>query len=302
MKFLRMLTAGMLAVSMSFAAVSAEIRQSTLTVAAAETPDAALLKEYAEVIVNQVNDARLNYKDPENPSLQLSELALLPVMCDYAQVRAQELPLEFGHNRPVQDENGNLITSNIQYDADGNMLYNDNGTIRAKNCFTVIKEDGFWYSSAAENIAAGNALPVNTFIQWLNSDSHRRNMMGNFTHIGIGYYQKPGSTYTYYWSMFLVGVWDEYGNPKVFDGQYIPERDFGDVDGSKRIDSTDVSRILQYTSQMNAGLPVRMTDAFRKASDLNEDGSVNAVDASILLSYIAESGANPDAKIKDFVW
>lgn len=65
MKGLRMVTAGLLALSMSLAAVSAEIKESVLVVAAddVEEPDPEMLREYAEIIVNHVNDARLANTD-----------------------------------------------------------------------------------------------------------------------------------------------------------------------------------------------------------------------------------------------
>lgn len=286
MKLMRMLTAGLLAMSMSVAAVSAEMKQSTIVVHA-ENPDPAILKDYAEIIINHVNDARR--------AEQLSELQMLPVMCDFAQIRAGDLPLWFDHARPGVDENGNKIEANWTVDQDGNPVQ--------KSCFTVIKEAGFWYNRAAENIAAGNVLPVPTFEQWMNSSSHRKNIMGeDFTHIGIGYYYAPGTTYTYYWSMFLVSVREPDGSPTVFEDQYIPPREPGDADGSHTIDLVDVTKILQFASQHEAGLPDGVTDSFIQAADVNADGRVDGRDASILLNYIAGIGADPDANIADFAW
>lgn len=347
MKFSRTATAALLAACMSFAAVSAELKQSSVVVHA-EEPDPKQLQEYAEIIINQVNDARL-----AEQGVQLNELQMLPVMCDYAQVRAVELPFTFDHKRPAADYNGNFLPDNINknamgymvvekkvvndaqaisyetipesvrmeedgsftlMDADGNTIkklkagedglpvFEEEWRLSQKLCFTVIKEDGFWYNSAAENIAAGNVLPLQTFDQWMNSPSHRGNIMGDFTHIGIGYFYDPNSQYKYYWSMFLVKVLDAEGKPNVYDGQYIPPREPGDVNGSHTIDSTDAARILQYDSEFNAGLSIRITDSFRAAADLNSDGEVNAVDASILLSYIAAQGADPEAQLEDFIW
>lgn len=301
MKLLRTVTASLLALSMSFAAVSAELKQG-MVVVHAEEPDPELLREYAEIIVSQVNDLRMAYTDPANPSKQIPELAILPVMCDYAQVRAKELPLNFDHKRPLYDENGELIMSNIALDKDGNLAKNDDGSWVPKNCFTVIKEDGFWYGQAAENIAAGNVNPVPTFEQWLNSKDHRANMLGeNFTHIGIGYYYVPDSQYKYYWSMFLVSVWSD-DNPKVYEDQFYPPRVLGDVDGSHVIDATDASKILQYSCEKNAGLPARVSTGFLEAADVNGDGIVNSIDASIILSYTAAAGSDPDATLEDFIW
>ncbi len=301
MKLLHIITAGLLSVSMSFAAVGGELRQSMLT-AHAEDPDPELLREYAEIIVNQVNDARLSYQDPNNPDLQLSELKLLPVMCDYAQIRADEIVLDFSHNRPLYDAEGNLIEEHIRLNEDGSLMQDENGNYVMKNCFSIIKENGFPYSKVAENIAAGNYDPVATFYQWMNSDSHRQNILSDgLTHIGIGYYYEPDSQYKYYWSMFLVGVYEGEG-AKTLDGEYYPVRETGDADGSHRIDSTDAERILKYAAALNAGKPERVSDMFLSAADVNADGEVSAVDASILLSYVAAAGVDENAKIEDYIW
>lgn len=296
MKSFRMLTAGLLALSMSLIPASAQIVQNnTLTVSAAETPSAEQLKEYTDIIVNQVNDVRV--------SNNLRELQILPVMNQFAQVRAEEIPLHFSHNRPPYDANGNLIEANIQLNDDGTLKYDESGQPVSKNCFSVIKEAGFFYNTSAENIAAGNVSPTGTFDNWMNSEKHRDNIMNpEFTHIGIGYFYDPDSELEYYWSMFLVGVYDANATPLVYDGQYIPERELGDADGSHTIDAADASMILTYTTAHSVGLPFRYTDAFFEAADLNSDGQVNAVDASILLNYIANVGADPSVKIEDFIW
>lgn len=240
----------------------------TMPAAAADEPDPEVLQEYIDIMVNQVNDARA--------ANNLPELSILPVMNQYAQIRAEEMVELFSHTRP-----------------DG------------RKCFTVIQDDGFFYNSAGENIAAGNTTPLRTFEQWMNSEGHRNNILGdNFTHIGIGYYYAPDSQYKYYWSMFLIGRYDSQSTPVVFDEQYIPERTLGDANGSHVIDAADASDILTYTAARSAGISAyHVTDAFLSAADVNNDGVVNAVDASIILTYCAETGAGKDdAQLEDYVW
>lgn len=41
----------------------------------------------------------------------------------------------------------------------------------------------------AENIAAGNATAAATLEQWMNSEGHCRNIMGNYRYFGVGYVQ-----------------------------------------------------------------------------------------------------------------
>jgi len=58
---------------------------------------------------------------------------------------------------------------------------------------------GYQYSSAGENIAAGNSTAASTMQQWMDSDGHCSNIMSaDFTEIGVGYY--PGGGYGHYWT------------------------------------------------------------------------------------------------------
>ncbi len=259
MKLLHRLTAGMLALSMAVSGFCP-------LPAAAVAQDEAQWKEYAEIIVSSVNDARR--------AEGLRELYIAPVLMNYAQVRAEELPVQFSHTRP-----------------DGS------------SCFSVMKDDGFFYNVAAENIAAGNSTPAATFTQWMNSEAHRSNIMGaDFTHIGIGYWYEPDSTFHYHWSMFLVGVYDGNATPVTFEGQYKPERVAGDVDGSKTVTVEDANMILEYASNWSAGTDPAVSDAFMEAADVNGDGLINAVDASIVMEFAAASAIDPAADMADYIW
>jgi uncharacterized protein YkwD len=60
---------------------------------------------------------------------------------------------------------------------------------------------GFSYSSAAENIAAGQSSPADVVSAWMGSDGHKANILNaSFTYIGVGYAYSSGSTYNYYWT------------------------------------------------------------------------------------------------------
>ncbi|MDE5565346.1 MAG: hypothetical protein K2I93_09340 [Oscillospiraceae bacterium] len=267
MKRFQKLTTAALALIMSAASAGTSMF-CTMPAAAADEPDPEVLQEYIDIMVNQVNDVRA--------ANNLSELSILPIMNGYAQVRAEEAAELFSHTRP-----------------DGRM------------CFSVIQDDGFFYNYAGENIAAGNTTPLPTFEQWMNSEPHRINILGsNFTHIGIGYYYDPDSKYKYYWTMFLIGRYDNQSVPIVFDDQYIPERTLGDANGSHQIDVADANDILTYSAAHSAGISTyHATNAFLKAADVNGDGTVNAVDASIVLTYCAEVGAgNSEARLEDYIW
>ncbi|MBO5340919.1 MAG: S-layer homology domain-containing protein [Oscillospiraceae bacterium] len=60
------------------------------------------------------------------------------------------------------------------------------------SCFTAITQAGLGYTSAAENIAAGQKSPEAVTAVWLDSDGHRQNMLdAKFTHTGTGYTDQP---------------------------------------------------------------------------------------------------------------
>lgn len=235
--------------------------------------EAAKRSDSVEIFCSMCNDARV--------AQGMQELYIAPVLVDYAQVRANELTTFFSHKRPDQSM-----------------------------CFSVMKNDGFFYNTAAENIAAGGTDAVETFEQFMGSSGHRKNIMTeSMTHIGIGYVYDPKAKpepdlidYGYYWSMFLIGTYDAHDTPVTYPGQYIPEREKGDADGSKTITAADASRVVQYSSARSAGANPMVTRQFLKAADVNGDGAVNAIDSQIILSYCSSRGADPNAKLEDFIW
>lgn len=64
-----------------------------------------------------------------------------------------------------------------------------------------ITNQGYSYSYAGENIAAGYNSPQSVVAAWMNSDGHRANILSNnYMHIGIGYAYKSGSQWGHYWT------------------------------------------------------------------------------------------------------
>ena len=92
-----------------------------------------------------------------------------------AQLRAVEIEKSFSHNRP-----------------DGS------------SCFTVADEFKINSGALGENIAAGHKTPEKVVAEWMKSPGHKKNILSSsYTHIGVGYYKKSGSEYTYYWTQFF---------------------------------------------------------------------------------------------------
>lgn len=65
--------------------------------------------------------------------------------------------------------------------------------------FQRMGEAGYQYSTAGENIAAGNSTAAATMQQWMDSDGHCGNIMNpSFTELGVGYF--PGGQYGHVWT------------------------------------------------------------------------------------------------------
>ncbi len=64
-----------------------------------------------------------------------------------------------------------------------------------------IRDAGYSYTTAGENIGAGYSSVESVFNGWMNSEGHRKNILnGNFREMGIYWYQKSGSDYFNYWT------------------------------------------------------------------------------------------------------
>ena len=127
-----------------------------------ETPEqdtSTQFHSYVEEIVALVNK--------ECAKEGLAPLTLSTKVSAAAQVRAEEIVTSFSHTRP----NGSSFS-------------------------TALNEQNVSYRRAGENIAWGQKSPEAVMNAWMNSSGHRANIMnGNFTSIGVGYYQINGVNY-----------------------------------------------------------------------------------------------------------
>lgn len=81
-----------------------------------------------------------------------------------------------------------------------------------------IRDCGYSYNTyIGENIAAGYQSAASVFEGWRNSPGHNSNMLGsNYTAIGIGRANVPGSPYGIYWTTEFGGVVDPFpGSPSA---------------------------------------------------------------------------------------
>ena len=63
-------------------------------------------------------------------------------------------------------------------------------------CFMAIKNSGIKYKTAAENIATGQTTSSQVMSRWMNSEGHRKNILGDFTMFSCSVVKNPdGSKY-----------------------------------------------------------------------------------------------------------
>lgn len=108
----------------------------------------------------------------ERAKKNLPSFKKLDALTEISAVRTWELSVSFGHGRPDGSK-----TSQLFYDS------------------------GLNYSFIGENIAAGQTTPKEVVEAWMNSETHRNNILSeDYVYMGVGYYNIPGSEYINYWT------------------------------------------------------------------------------------------------------
>lgn len=106
----------------------------------------------------------------ERAKAGLEPFKKMDTVTQVANVRAWELTEIFSHSRP----DGRSFTS-------------------------AFNEKGLIYGWFGENIAAGQSTPEEVVQAWMNSPTHRDNILSDYEYMGVGYYKVPGTLYTYHW-------------------------------------------------------------------------------------------------------
>ena len=120
---------------------------------------AASLSDYAGQVVVLVNQQR--------HAAGLPALTRDDRLMRMAQIRAEELTRNFSHTRP-----------------DG------------RGPFTILDDNNYRYTAAAENIASGQATPEKTMNSWMNSSGHRANILSkSVSRIGVGVARHDGKLF-----------------------------------------------------------------------------------------------------------
>ena len=86
--------------------------------------------------------------------------------------------------------------------------YFDHNSQDGRTPFDRMTAAGYRYSTAAENIAAGQRTPQDVMTAWMNSPGHRANILNcALKEIGVGYATGSGSQYGVYWTQ-------DFGTPR----------------------------------------------------------------------------------------
>ena len=110
----------------------------------------------------------------ERARVGLAPLTLARDLTASAYVRAKELPYKFSHTRP-------------------------NGS----KCFTAMPQIGH---VLGENLAGGQSTPKQVVQAWMDSKTHRENILSkNFKEMGVVYYYQSNSKYKHYWVQHFRG-------------------------------------------------------------------------------------------------
>ncbi|KZX12739.1 CAP domain-containing protein [Methanobrevibacter curvatus] len=142
----------------------------TLTIASAEPYHGASTDDKAKEILNLVN--------AERAKNGIAPLALDKNLTAVGQMRANEIIYKFSHYR----ENGKYWTSLIDSPKKSQI---DNGSA---------------YTYSGENIASGQASARAVMADWMNSPTHRSNILDpSFTKLGVGFVYIKSDEYKYYW-------------------------------------------------------------------------------------------------------
>ena len=86
--------------------------------------------------------------------------------------------------------------------------YFDHNSQDGRTPFDRMTAAGYRYSTAAENIAAGQRTPQDVMTAWMNSPGHRANILNcTLKEIGVGYATGSSSQYGVYWTQ-------DFGTPR----------------------------------------------------------------------------------------
>ncbi|MFQ5343096.1 MAG: CAP domain-containing protein [Anaerolineae bacterium] len=133
---------------------------------------------------------------------------------------------------------------------------------------TRIQQYGYTPSyGLAENVACGQATPQQVVSAWMGSAGHRANILGDYAHVGVGYFDSGAAGYRHFWTM-------DFGKPAPNTPPAactLPH----DFNNSGTIDAGDVSAVSQRW---------RAIGSYDPTYDVNVDQTINVIDVMTVSS------------------
>ena len=156
----------LLLTAFTFASGAAAQKIIVMQNAAQRTQQQANVKNFPQEVLRLVNN--------ERNKVGLPPLKFANDLAASAYVRATELPAKFSHTRP-------------------------NGS----KCFTAMPNRGH---ILGENLAGGQTSPQQVVQAWMDSETHRANILNpKYLELGVVYYYQPQSKYKHYWVQHFRG-------------------------------------------------------------------------------------------------
>lgn len=152
--------------------------------------------------------------------------------------------------------------------------------------FSAIEDAGLDWSWVGENIAAGYPTPESVMEGWINSEGHRNNML-NAQFKYIGVGYYNNGGYAHWVQLFMDSPVTYTDYPKLQSDSNNAPLGKGDVNGDRSINAVDASVVLTEYANVSSGRSSRLSSAQKSAADMNSNGKVDAVDASMILSKYA---------------
>ena len=90
--------------------------------------------------------------------------------------------------------------------------------------------------------------------------------------------------------------WDASGADDITVAYHLNAFTLGDVNNDGKVDAKDASAVLVYYSRMSTGGESTLTEAQMKAANVNGDSLIDAKDASRILVYYAAASTGADPK------
>jgi hypothetical protein len=124
----------------------------------------------------------------------------------------------------------------------------------------------------AENVACGQTTPQQVVRAWMNSDEgHRGNILGDFQHVGVGYFYNDTVEFQHFWTLDLGKPAPDTPPPQPPPGPCSLQHDFNH---NGVIGTDDIDLLEQLWQDDNRYDPTY---------DVNTDRKINVVDAMIVL-------------------